>query len=408
MNTKETKCPFFELIKRCRENYEKSEYPDKYNPNLVSTKKDKYCSLDEIKKDECENIEIKVVNDKETLLQILTGGDRISDTLRLYRGQERASWVCRSSLMRYFKEEWEKLFPQDLVKNINEKVFEDVDQSKIWDEHTEFVRLKKKYCELLRLIFSNFHDNHQKYTLSTYETIFFDERIQHKIELEKFLKKICVLSDRLTNYIHKDKYYRNNMQALEVAAQHYQVRTSLLDFSKNPYIALYFAASPYLEGKERRSVCSKVSNVANIEDYMCLYFFDVEDKVKDWEAVRSNDLKRLCEQTKVSMFHESFVAASLRWDALDTTRELDEMEHLYYIDNTGNRCIRNKRIKRQEGVLFCLGCHDHCSLEEIFFHYSSATVPLLHKILIHTTLLNDIKGWLDERNINKKTLGLTD
>ena len=108
------------------------------------------------------------------------------------------------------------------------------------------------------------------------------------------------------------------------------------------------------------------------------------------------------------MFHESFVAASLRWDALDTTRELDEMEHLYYIDNTGNRCIRNKRIKRQEGVLLCLGCHDHCSLEEIFFHYSSATVPLLHKILIHTTLLNDIKGWLDERNINKKTLGLTD
>lgn len=118
MNTKETKCPCFGYVKGCRESYEKSGYPDKYNPNLVSTKKDKYCSLDEIKEDECKNIEIKIVNDRETLLQILSGGDRISDTPRLYRGQARATWVCRSSLMRYFKEEWEKLFPQNLVKNI--------------------------------------------------------------------------------------------------------------------------------------------------------------------------------------------------------------------------------------------------------------------------------------------------
>lgn len=353
-------------------------YPNKNNQFLkCSFSRDNYECVYEL----CagKNVQVSVISDFGELKRFLSMESENSQCeapTRFYRGQRNAAWKCRSSLLREFHCHWEGLFENSAFGS--------------WDEQSEFRNfLEKNYALWLRFPDKQVHR-------SDICRIFHDERIGNRFKCREYIRE---LEERLNDVkklirAREGKYEMRNRQWIEVAAQHYGMPTPLMDFTTCLDVALYFAVCddgfyPYYRDLDAYDC---------INSYICIYQFDVNDEVYDWERHRSESL----DSPRSAIPQPGFCEACREWDQQDCSLELLEGTHLYYIANTGKRDIENLRSCGQSGVLLCLASYSHYALEEFA---SSFGIPNFKKTLIHKSLTPDIQKHLAAKNINKEKLG---
>lgn len=197
--------------------------------------------------------------------------------------------------------------------------------------------------------------------------------------------------------------YNNNAQQLEVAAQHYDKKSSLIDFTRDIDIALWFAARGVGDWKENEN--------CRISNYMCIISLEAnESELPNLEKVRATSLS-LVEESTSGKKEESLAAELISKSNRDDNSQLWELNHtMGYIGLTQYRPLSNPRIENQKGVLICLGCNMALSLEEVVQAIAGKAAGMSHIIVKFTYINKKLAGVIMQRleklGINKTSLGL--
>lgn len=291
------------------------------------------------------------------------------DSERLYRGQYSASWTCESSLLRCFRE----LYP-DCTKDKIENVF-----SQFYDKNRK----------LWQMMLAPEH-NQQEVT-----KLFFSEmEIRENESWSKFLDKTAKGYKALSEEL--------NAAWRECAAQHYGLPTGMLDFTKDVYVALYFATKMPEDWKDKEGLNS----------YCSIMQFDTKNEIKNWEDIRAEHIDILraafsyCEDNNIPMatdYSESVQEMNIG----DDSSSLDDISIPVYFDRTEVRNIANRRIDKQRGVLLCLGKNRCDSLEKSFAKNRNINpqFPELSIVIINRKLNECMQKILKEKSISDDTMG---
>lgn len=298
-----------------------------------------------------------------------------NNSVRLYRGQFDASWSCTSSLLRQFKKIYRKednatVFREAFYRfcNCNKELWR-----KMMMPHVcccDFSDLFKQWC---------------------------DGSEENKVEMTEFWQKIAQSQSALN--------YELNAAWREVVAQHYGMPTALIDFTKNLYVALFFATD---------DLSVKYYPRNDVHDGYCsVIHFDTGNEIQNWEKVRENrindirDVLMICENDKPCELVDYSLPVE-EWNANDDSSEVDDFSIPVYFEQSNFRPINNDRIEKQEGVLLCLGKNRYLSLEEAFKEAQrvSPSIPQITFTLINRKLLPIIRQVLSEQSIDRETLGI--
>jgi hypothetical protein len=194
--------------------------------------------------------------------------------------------------------------------------------------------------------------------------------------------------------------------------QHYGAPTPFVDFTSNPDVALYFAVdgNDFIKGDE-------------IDNFFSIYVIEEGGMP---ETSSDNDLSSLgnilnassqsfellkaqakC-QDEINAFNAYDKSSEKNWECISTFPVI-------LIKEDGIVNISNKRIDPQNGLFIFQGNNSVSSLETHFDSWTSEKVldtcerQFLKKIKVydvHKDVLNEAKGYLAAKKINKENLGL--
>lgn len=322
------------------------------------------------------NDKIRVADTQEELFEYLknirqhTEGETV-----FFRGQSEAKWICRSSLLRRCL----------IIKN---------EDSEVADSFKELRAASRNMWKTI--LGPNFS---RDAILSSYQKC-------NKLSRDQVDK----MTDEIINTVRPHVEAEYNAQWREVLAQHFGLPTALIDFSKDLDVALYFAT----KGKNQDAISHK-----DIDQYCSVIVIKGnQNNLVNWEKTRENGIKdfkeilesglQVCDEAG-NMLEAAEIDMSpviWGWDAQDDTSALDDFETLSYIDQNGQRLISNRRIEKQRGILLCLGCNGHDSLEDAIRHLPEGSRPYLACLLINKKLVPTVSKHLDEKGIDDKAMGL--
>lgn len=346
-----------------------------YDPNInIVSRNESYTDKTELHKvisSDC----IQYIDDSDALHDYLKREDdhiRSTDNnesgIRLYRGQERASWICRSTLLRDYRDYFSRL-DQDITSS-------------------EFYIFLQHNLQLLDKMLSPKH---------LYRKTFLEGLEKKPIKINEYIEKMKARMLKACT----DLSLEINAARREIIAQHYGLPTALIDFTKDPYIALYFATEKY---EEQSPI---IVDHESLKDYFNIIYFNTNNYIYNWELRRDESMKILINGTVDEIIKKGLELSSKNYLVNDDSSRLYDNDFPVYLDQTSTgRPIENIRIKKQKGVLLSLGKYSHKCLEDAFKICSkNDKMPKLHLTLIHHNLIAEIRNILNKKNITREYLG---
>lgn len=292
------------------------------------------------------------------------------ESKRFYRGQYCAAWECSSTLLRKFKD----LHPQCSESDIQR----------------EFYGFYGKNRHLWKLLFA------PKFDVLKIAELFKEESKSASNELySKFQESIKEAYEELCTEV--------NATWREIAAQHYGFPTGLLDFTKDVYVALYFAT---------KKLSNNNSYKGGLNEYCSILHFDTKNEIVNWENSRSSLIDVLgpaftyCDNNDIPL-DVDYSAAVRSMNTEDDSSELDGISTPVYFDETDVRHISNSRINKQKGVLLCLGKNGYRSLEDSFAENTEKNpcFPKISMTIINRRLKEYVDQLLQNQEISDDTMG---
>lgn len=255
-------------------------------------------------------------------------GEGNRDNEYFYRGEGDAAWICRSTLLREYRE-------------------------------------KIKYCSK----FPRFANAFEAY-----------------VRMHILKESMALIADET-----RGKLINNNQQ-IEIAIQHYGRHTSLIDFTEDKKIALYFASENYDD-----ETADKIDYIKVIEIK--------RQGLQDCENVREGMYDLLTQ----GPYTDDEIDDILSQKKADNSDLWDFKDHIGYIKPMLE--TTNKRIIHQKGVLLCLGGNRASSLEEVVEHcnkvaeknnYPKDETIVARTVYIHTSLVPYLLRKLKRNGITKE------
>lgn len=290
------------------------------------------------------------------------------NNIRFYRGHYEAKWNCQSTLLRAFHDFYKPQKSTTVCIDI---------------KHLHDFRAKH------HLLWKNLLTG--KDIEETFLETFQD--MEGILNVRGMADKYHDAAEKYANYLKEQGTI--NAAKRELAAQHYGLPTSLIDFTSCLCVALFFA----VENKEKQE------GEEGINGYLSIIHFDTEDKVENIEIARgvSLDLRESEIQSKdyIPLYREN----RAEWDMEDDSTEFDECIGMHYIAPARWRSVENDRLIKQRGILLCMSKNYHCSVEQVCKYGSRLFVPTLNCTLINKSLIPDIQAFLGKRVTGEK-LGL--
>jgi len=292
------------------------------------------------------------------------------NNIRFYRGHYEAEWNCQSTLLRafhdYYKHQQDASICTDkTIKHLNDFI-------------------NNHYILWEKLLIS---DNVKETFLETFRNM------EDVINVKGMIDKYLGAAQDYVKYL-SDKSSLNAI-TIELAAQHYGLPTSLVDFTSCLCVALYFA----INGKEKQK------DKKEINDYLAIIHFDTEGKVVNLEKAIGMSYDLFENGIQSNNMRSQFKKDRATWNKKDDSRLVSEITKMCYISPTQWRSIENDRLMKQRGVLLCLSKNYHCSVEQVCKYGFHLDMPTLNCTLINKSLIPDIKNFLGDR-VTKEKLGL--
>lgn len=291
------------------------------------------------------------------------------NNIRFYRGHYKAKWNCQSTLLRAFHDFYKPQKPTTACIDI--KYLHDfrAKHHLLWKNLLTGKDIEETFLE----------------TFQDMEGI---------LNVRGMADKYHDAAEKYANYLKGQGTI--NAAKRELAAQHYGLPTSLIDFTSCLCVALFFA----VENKEKQE------GEEGINGYLSIIHFDTEDKVANIEIARgvSLDLRESEIQSKdsIPLYREN----RAEWDMVDDSTELDECIGMHYIAPARWRSVENDRLIKQRGILLCMSKNYHCSVEQVCKYGARPSVPTLKCTLINKSLIPEIKAFLLKNGVTEEKLGL--
>lgn len=187
----------------------------------------------------------------------------------------------------------------------------------------------------------------------------------------------------------------HNEEQVIVYAQHYGIKSSLLDFSFNPLVALYFAT----EGNE------PVYRDSELQYYFSVIEVQTSKEFDNWEKILSLSCP------KVTYADPSIDYSSLKIQE-SVVSQLTKINQPVWIAEESCRNISNSRMDAQRGALVYLCKHGNYSFEEVtkgLENRKASPIRIqLKYVLISRALYNKVKYILEDHRITASSLLLVD
>lgn len=319
--------------------------------------------------------EVRVIDNKNELYTYIKeelNHQNKGENIRLYRGQFHAKWNCQSSLLRDFHKCYK---PNQYTPDCRKrgKFFEFKNRHhQLWDDLLNSENLRDTITNTFR-------------------------GMENIIMEDEMINRLTAKAEEYVAYLKKDieQQGQPNAAKRELAAQHYGLPTSLVDFTTCLCVALYFAVNGEDISDDKKY----------IDNYLSIIHFDTEDKVINIEDTRGESLDSICQEMQTNEHAPQLYNQCKEWDMTDDSMQMDGNERVYYIGPTSWRNIENDRIIKQRGVLLCQSMYSNCSLEHVCKYGPHSYMPTLNCTLINKALIPDIKNFLGDR-VTKEKLGL--
>jgi len=316
---------------------------------------------------------VNIIETKESLhayiKKELGHQNKIKD-IRFYRGHYEAKWNCQSTLLRAFQDFY--MYRQKesscSIQMINHLHDFRLHHHQLWENLLKSNNIKEIFHETFRAM-------------------------ENIINVREMADKYHCAAKNYANYLKGQ--VSPNAAKRELAAQHYGLPTTLVDFTTCLCVALYFAA----HGKDN------LEDKKHIDNYLSIIHFDTDDKVVNIEEMRGRSLSLRESEIQSTLHISQFRKDREKWDRIDDSMELNEKIGMYYIAPSKYRSVDNERLIKQQGVLLCMSKNYHCSVEQVCKYGSHSFVPNLNCTLINKSLIPEIKDFLGDR-VTEKKLGL--